>query len=134
MNTDEEFAKKITGYLDVGTAGLKSGTAYRLQQARQQALARMGPQPEPVAHTRLAHAFASAGGGASGGAPSLWKSGRLWLGILAIVAASFAWQQWQLYQQTRELEELDAQLLSSDLPIDAYLDRGFQNWLTRREP
>ena len=68
------------------------------------------------------------------GAASLWKSGRLWFGIAAIVLASFAWQQWQLYQQTREIEELDAQLLSSDLPIDAYLDRGFQNWLTRREP
>jgi hypothetical protein len=30
-----------------------------------------------------------------------------------------------------ELEETDAAILSSDLPIDAYLDRGFQNWLTR---
>jgi hypothetical protein len=82
---------------------------------------------------RPAHAFASPGG-SSGGAPVLWKSGRLWFGIAAIVVATLAWQQWQVYQQTREIEELDAQLLSSDLPIDAYLDRGFQNWLTRREP
>ncbi|MET0440381.1 MAG: DUF3619 family protein [Casimicrobiaceae bacterium] len=43
--------------------------------------------------------------------------------------AAFGWQQWQAVQQVREFEELDAQLLSSDLPIDAYLDRGFQNWL-----
>jgi Protein of unknown function (DUF3619) len=133
MNTDEEFAKKITGYLDAGAAGMKSGTAYRLQQARQKALARMGQQPEPVTQSRLAHAFASTGG-SSPGPSSLWKSGRLWGGIVAIVLASFAWQQWQVYQQTREIEELDVQILSSDLPIDAYLDRGFQNWLTRREP
>ena len=51
-----------------------------------------------------------------------------------IAAAGFGFQQWQVYQQTREIEELDAQILTSDLPIDAYLDRGFQTWLTRREP
>jgi hypothetical protein len=132
MNADDEFAKKITGYLDAGAADIKAGTAYRLQQARQDALARMRA-PEPVMHARAAHAFASPGG-PSRGVPARWKSGRLWFGIAAIVVATLAWQQWQVYQQTREIEELDAQLLSSDLPIDAYLDRGFQNWLTRREP
>ena len=44
------------------------------------------------------------------------------------------YQQWNLYQQSREIEELDVQILSSDLPIDAYLDRGFQTWLTRYQP
>jgi len=132
MNTNDEFAKKIKGYLDADVAELKPGTAYRLQQARQKALARMG-QPEPVAESRLAHAFASTGSSPRGATP-LWKSARLWFGIAAIVLACLGWQQWQLYQQTSELEELDAQLLSSDLPIDAYLDRGFQNWLTRPEP
>ncbi len=33
-------------------------------------------------------------------------------------------------QQTREIEEIDVQILTSDLPIDAYVDRGFQTWLT----
>jgi len=28
------------------------------------------------------------------------------------------------------LAELDLQILTSDLPIDAYVDRGFQTWLT----
>jgi hypothetical protein len=28
-----------------------------------------------------------------------------------------------------DLEDTDAAILSSELPIDAYLDRGFQNWL-----
>ena len=41
----------------------------------------------------------------------------------------FGYQQWHAVQQVREFEELDLHLLSSDLPIDAYLDRGFQNWL-----
>jgi len=34
MNDERETAKKITAYLDRGSAELKSGTAYRLQVAR----------------------------------------------------------------------------------------------------
>ena len=41
----------------------------------------------------------------------------------------FGYQQWHAMQQVREFEELDLHLLASDLPIDAYLDGGFQNWL-----
>ncbi|MFO1317754.1 MAG: DUF3619 family protein [Burkholderiales bacterium] len=131
MNRDQdEFAKKIKGYLDAGAADLRAGTVYRLQQARAQALARMA-EPARAEAPRLAHALA--GGGSTGGGGNrrtLW----LGVGILLIVAGAFGWQQWQAYQQTRELEELDAQILSSDLPIDAYLDRGFQTWLTRYQP
>jgi hypothetical protein len=39
---------------------------------------------------------------------------------------------WQQSQRAAELEEIDALLLTDDLPIDAYLDRGFQNWLKKR--
>ena len=38
---EREIAKKIAGYLDRGTADLKAGTAYKLQLARQKALARL---------------------------------------------------------------------------------------------
>ena len=48
---------------------------------------------------------------------------------LLVILALFGAQQWQAYQQLRDIEETDAAILSSDLPIDAYLDRGFQNWL-----
>lgn len=132
MNPDDNFAKKITGYLDISASAIEGGTSYRLQQARQAALARMAG-PVRVPQPRMTHALAGPGA-ATGNSGGFWQSGRLWLGIAAIVLASFAFQQWQVVQKTRELEELDTQLLSSDLPIDAYLDRGFQNWLTRREP
>jgi hypothetical protein len=48
---------------------------------------------------------------------------------LLLAAVGFGYQQWHTVQQVREFEELDLHLLASDLPIDAYLDRGFQNWL-----
>jgi hypothetical protein len=125
---DQDFAKKITTYLDQGTANLKAGVAYRLQSARQEALARLA-DPERAASLRLAGARAG-GSGTLGSGRSFWARG-LWIGVALIAAAGFGFQQWQAYQQLNDLEETDAAILSSDLPIDAYLDRGFANWLKR---
>jgi len=129
MNTHEtEIANKITTYLDHGTADLKAGTVYRLQQARATALARLA-DPQAEVGLQTAHALAS-GTGTMGGHPSMRANLRVWLGVAAFVAvAGFGWQQWQAFQQVKEFEELDTQILSSELPIDAYLDRGFQNWI-----
>jgi hypothetical protein len=128
--SDDVFAKKITTYLDQSTADLKPGIAYRLQLARAEALARLA-DPQRSAELRVAVAGAGGGTGTVGGGRSFWSSGRLWVGIALIVVAGFGIQQWQAYQQLKDIEETDAAILSSDLPIDAYLDRGFQNWLKR---
>ncbi len=125
---DPEFAKKITTYLNRGTTELKSGTAYRLQLARGQALARLA---DPERATQPQMALAGAGGGTASRGNRARVSTRYWLGVLLVILAFFGFQQWQAYQQLREIEETDAAILSSDLPIDAYLDRGFQNWLKR---
>jgi hypothetical protein len=126
---NDEFARKLAGYLDRGSAELKAGTAYRLQLARAEALARLtDPKRQAVAQAPLA--LAGAGTGTLGGGGSgLRMNVKLGIGILLIVVAALGYQQWQAYQQLQDLEETDAAILSSDLPIDAYLDRGFQNWL-----
>ena len=129
MTTDDkEIAARITTYLDAGTKELKSGTAYRLQQARAAALARL---QEPM---RSPEAALAGAGGTLGGARPFYAQVRFWIGVALIAAAGFGWQQWQVYQAINEAEEIDAQLLSSDLPIDAYLDRGFQAWLKTAAP
>ena len=127
---ETETAKKITAYLDTGTAGLKAGTAYKLQLARQAALAAMG---EPARSSELVLA-GTAGGRSLGGGRPLLGDARLWIGILLIVGGFLAFQNWQAAQQTGEIVETDAALLTSDLPIEAYLDRGFQNWLKQAQP
>ena len=124
-----ETAKKITAYLDKGTAQLKAGTAYKLQVARQAALDAMG---EPQRSSVLALAD-DRGGSHRGGRPLLGDA-RLWVGILLIVGGVLFFQNWQIAQQTRDIEETDAALLTSELPIEAYLDRGFQNWLKQPQP
>lgn len=123
---DRDFAKKITAYLDRGTAELRAGTAYKLQLARANAVARL-TDPHRVAARRWV--LASAGSGTVGGGQRVRVSTRYWLAVLAVIVGLFGYQQWQAYQQLQEIEETDTAILSSDLPIDAYLDRGFQNWL-----
>lgn len=125
---EKEIARKITAYLDAGAAGLKSGTLYRLGQARAAALARMA---EPKRAPELALAGA---GGVAGGSRPLYAQARVWVGVALIALAAFGWQQYRVYQAIQDAEEIDAQLLASDLPIDAYLDRGFQNWLKTAAP
>jgi hypothetical protein len=124
-----ETAKKITAYLDKGAAQLKAGTAYKLQVARQAALAAMRL---PQRSSELA--LADGRGGSLGGGRPLIGDARLWIGILLIVGGFLFFQNWQTAQQTGEIEETDVALLTSELPIEAYLDRGFQNWLKQLQP
>ena len=51
---------------------------------------------------------------------------------VALVISLAAIYTWQQNQRVAEFEEIDAMLLTDELPIDAYLDRGFQNWLKKR--
>jgi hypothetical protein len=125
---EREISGKIKGYLDQGAKDLRPGVAYRLQLARTAALARLD-QPKTATVPSYAPAFLHGGGTLGGPARPWYASARLWIGIALIAAFGFGAQQWRLYQQATELADLDTQILTSDLPIDAYLDRGFQNWL-----
>lgn len=133
---EEELAGKVRSYLDQAAADLRPGLAYRLQQARALALGRASEASRTAGSGRLAAAHglvgAGAGGGnlpaASQGRPAL-TSGRLWLGVGLVALAVLGWQQWTTYQEIAEVEALDAQILTSDLPIDAFVDRGFRLFL-----
>ncbi len=125
---EREIAKEIMGYLDRGTAELKAGIAYKLQLARQEALARLS---EPRRAPELV--LAGAGGGTLGGR-RFFADVRIWVSVLLIVGGILSFQYWQTAQQARDIEETDAAILSSELPIEAYLDGGFQAWLKRSEP
>ena len=121
---DTDIAKKITAYLDHGTAEIAAGTAYKLQLARREALSRLG-EPQQAIELSLAGA-----GGGTLGRRRIVLDLRLWIGILLIGGGFLFYQQWQTVKQIREIEETDTAILTSDLPIEAYLDRGFQNWLS----
>jgi hypothetical protein len=133
---DEELAAKLKGYLDQAASDLRPGLAYRLQQARAQAIARLTENPQEAGSGRLvgAHGLLGAGaGGANLGTSSPQRpflaQGRVWLGVGMIALAALGWQQWTAWQELNEVEDLDAQILTSDLPVDALIDRGFHLFL-----
>ena len=123
---EAQFGNKVRHLLNQGLrANLKNPArvAERLLAARQQALAHQRPEPAP------AYAWADNVLGAFGGWSGLTVRVMLPLVILAAgVSGVYSWQQ---YQRAAEVEEIDAQLLTDDLPIDAYLDKGFEAWLKK---
>lgn len=119
-----QFGNKVRQALNEGLAQVDSSTASRLRAAREQALARQRAQPSPA----LAWADNVLGrlGGWGGAA---W---RILFPALALAIGVALVQHWQHDQRMAQLEEIDALLLTDDLPLDAYLDRGFQNWLKQQ--
>jgi hypothetical protein len=96
--------------------------AQRLAAARQRALERHGAEP--------ALAWADNLTGSDGWAGLAL---RVLLPLAMLIASAGALYTWQQNQRAAEIEEVDALLLTDDLPIDAYLDRGFQNWLRKHD-
>jgi hypothetical protein len=123
MMNEMQFGRRIRQLLNQGTH-VSPKVAERLRRARELALARQRPEPAP------AFAWADSAlvrlGGWGGFAL------RVLLPLAMVVASGIALYAWEQNQRAAELEEIDAQLLTDDLPIDAYLDRGFQNWLKKR--
>ena len=120
---ESQFALRVRQALNQGLH-LDARVAARLRAAREQALAHQ--RPEAAAGLALASNALGRLGGARG------LSLRVLLPLLVLAVAFATTYVWQQQQRAAELEELDAQLLSSDLPIDAYLDQGFAAWLKRR--
>jgi hypothetical protein len=123
MNDDIRFTNKIRQALNEGSQ-VDARISERLRAAREQALALRKAEREPA----LAWARDTLVGGFGGfGGFSL----RLLLPTLLLIAGMVSIYSWQQDQRAADAEELDAQLLTDDLPIDAYLDRGFEAWLKK---
>jgi len=122
MNNELQFAHRVRQLLNAN-ARVDGPVAERLRAARHAALERR--KSESAAGAVLAGNVlrrVHAGG----------LSLRVIVPVLALAVAFAVTYSWGQKQRAAEVEELDALLLSSDLPIDAYLDRGFEAWLKKR--
>jgi hypothetical protein len=121
---EHQFGDKIRKILEQD-AQPDARTLERLREARELALARSRPEHAPA----LAWVGQAAGGG---GRRSFMLWARVALPVLLLVIGLFGIYGWQQRQKVADRAELDALLLSDDLPIDAYLDKGFQVWLKKQ--
>ena len=121
---EQRFGYRVRQVLNQNLT-LHEETLARLKAAREQAIDRQHiPEPSGIFAwtTNLT-------GDLRSGAGSVFSRVLLPLAILlAGIAAIYTWQQAQTMQ---ELVEIDTRVLASDLPIDAYLDQGFDVWLKR---
>ena len=117
------FGNRIRQVLNQGLR-LNARQAERLHAARERALA--ARRPEPVGALAWADNVLGSFGGWSG------LSLRLVAPLAALTVSVAALYTWQQNRVISDLAEIDSMLLTDDLPIDAYLDRGFQNFLKNR--
>ncbi|WP_233800440.1 DUF3619 family protein [Paraburkholderia sp. HP33-1] len=136
-NTELEFARQLRRALDENTASLPPATVDRLAAARRAALARK--KPEPVSAPVFAPAFAGMPAGMAGlpqrgleqrRRSPLRRFALAWP-LAALLVSLIGIAYWEDHQRTAELADIDAAMLSDDLPLNAYLDHGFNAYLSR---
>lgn len=133
MNTDDiNFAYKVRHALNEKLDDLPASTADRLALARKAALSRKkadAPAKVLVRQNVLA-----------GIATNFFAEPMAWLTRMSVVipllllaAGLTGIYQFEQEQRVAELAELDAAVLSDELPLSAYMDHGFNAYLTKRE-
>lgn len=125
----DRFALKAISYLSSGSADLPHEISERLRAARAQAISK-----RKIAKIQTAASTANMGGSAA----ITWSSsdGLGWWGrigsvmpLIALVVGLLTINSVQNDNRARELAEVDAALLTDDLPPAAYSDPGFVQFL-----
>ena len=128
QSRQDQFGRRVAARLDEGVAELPRDITERLRAARVQAVAQ-----RKMASAQAARSVSvSAGGQAalgSGERMSFWQRVGLALPLIALVAGLVAIDSIQSDRRARELAEVDAALLTDDLPPAAYADPGFVQFL-----
>jgi hypothetical protein len=134
MKTKElDLAYKLRHALDQSASDLPTKTAERLASARNIALSRK-KQDSAVHVAATQTAFAGHSAGSSSPKRFAWI-GRMGLAIplAALVFGLMGIYQFEQQQQIIESAAIDAEVLTDDLPISAYLDNGFGAFLAKGE-
>ncbi len=130
----DEFGDRIAARLSAGARALPHDVSERLKMARSQALARRRTA-DRVANVRartVSAVFGNGGSSASlggGSGPGLWTRWASVVPLLALAAGLVAIQFVQDDNRVSELADVDAALLTDDLPPSAYTDPGFVQFL-----
>jgi len=119
---EEHFAYKIRQHLNRGLHELRPETAARLAAARQGAL---GCQRQVASQSVLA----TVGGFAQYHFDNL-RLKQLFTALALLICVVFS-AFWIADQRVTELGAIDSALLTDDLPISAFTDKGFDAWLKR---
>lgn len=120
MTQEQDTARKIVEVLEQGASELDVVTCGKLADVRKQAVDAMAV---PEARVQEAHA------GVGHYISEHVHGQRAWVPMALLLAATLLLFLVMQQQAPREPVEADALLLASELPPEAYLDKGFDAWL-----
>jgi hypothetical protein len=120
---EQRFGYRIKQQLNQGLR-LREDTLQKLKAARELALER-----RQLSEPSVLFAWVQQVAGTSDGSRSFVP--RRLLPALVLALGLFVAGYWYQAQRSEEIVEIDQAVLTGDLPIDAYLDKGFDAWLKR---
>ena len=124
----DRFGRLVSARLAAGTAELPYAVSERLRAARVQAVARRRP-----ANLRTASVVSASGGAGvltfGDDGQSLWNRIASALPLIALAAGLILIHGIENERRASEVAEVDAALLTDDLPPSAYADPGFVQFL-----
>ena len=125
----DRFALRAASFLSAGTADLPYDISERLRAARVQAVSK-----RKIAKTQTAGSVLGSGGSAAltwGGEDgmNLWSRIGSVVPLIALVVGLLAINSIQNDNRAREVAEVDAALLTDELPPSAFSDPGFVQFL-----
>lgn len=119
------IGQRAHAVLEAASSRLPPDIVFRLSQSRERALALHASRRAPIALFQLV-GFPGAG--------NRWlrdvATPVLGIALLAMVATAAG--RYTADENHNKVIEIDSALLTDDLPIDAYLDRGFGAWVAHQ--
>ena len=121
----DQFGLATAALLRHGSKSLPTGIKDRLYAARLKALSVQ--KPEKIRAQQ--HVLANSTGNWFSGPRSLWDNFSWVAPLVVLVFGLIGIAQWQQESRINDIAELDAALLTDDVPPDAYADSGFMGFL-----
>jgi len=126
MNQEHDTAKQIIHLLNDNLASIDATTINKLAQARQRAVSAHALSTQSL--TELQHDGLLRLFGSYSHHHPVFSAGLL---CCLVLLTMLAFQQFSAISNEPDIEQSDGFLLASDLPPEAYVDRGFDQWLQK---
>ncbi|MBS0355234.1 MAG: DUF3619 family protein [Proteobacteria bacterium] len=121
---EQEFQRRIRQHLNASAWNIPPSASSRLHEARQKALGRQKAAVRGLSLAGVGQMLTE----------HVLPRGKTTIAMVLVIAAALGSVLLGQFQHTADLEEVDSALLADDLPIDAYLDRGFDAWVQNDSP
>jgi hypothetical protein len=130
---EARLAARLAGGLAIRAQLVPHDVSERLRVAREQAVARARQVRSVAAAGGVVVAVSPGGAATLGGFAPWWQRAASLVPLVVLVLGLMAIDHWAVREQVLAAAEIDAQLLSDNLPPDAYSDPGFAEFL-RSDP